>query len=251
MQILRQSTAVDVRLGPFVDVTDGFTPETGVTIAASDEAEILKHDGAATVSMAGTLAAVTGCDGWYDYTMSTSDTDTVGLLTIVMQDDSVYLPVFANFYVVEEAVYDSLFASSAAGPLQSTVSGRKLDVTATGAAGIDWGNVENETTTLDLSNTSINLCDTTTAVTNGVTLAGTATSSQLVTDILTSQMTESYAADGSAPTVSQSLMLIQQILGDFSISGTTLTVRKIDGSTTASTFTLNDASTPTSITRAT
>lgn len=36
-----------------------------------------------------------------------------------------------------------------------TTSGRSLDVTATGAAGVDWANVENPTTTLDLSGTSI------------------------------------------------------------------------------------------------
>jgi hypothetical protein len=37
-----------------------------------------------------------------------------------------------------------------------------LDVTATGAAGIDWGNVENKTTANDLSGTDIQLCDTVT-----------------------------------------------------------------------------------------
>jgi hypothetical protein len=72
-----------------------------------------------------------------------------------------------------------------------------------------------------------------------------------VADILTTQMTESYAGDGVAPTLAQALFLIQQQLGDFAISGTTLTVKKIDGSTTAATFTLNDATTPTSVTRAT
>lgn len=50
-----------------------------------------------------------------------------------------------------------------------TVSGRSLDVTATGAAGIDWGNVENPTTAVDLSGTDIQLADTTTTVTNSVT----------------------------------------------------------------------------------
>ena len=72
-----------------------------------------------------------------------------------------------------------------------------------------------------------------------------------VGDILTTQMTEAYAADGVAPTLAQSLMLIQQMLGDFAIAGTTLTVKKLDGSTTAATFTLDDATNPTSITRAT
>lgn len=72
-----------------------------------------------------------------------------------------------------------------------------------------------------------------------------------VANILTTQMTEAYAADGSAPTVAQALMMIQQTLGEFSISGTTLTVKKVDGSTTAATFTLDDGTNPTSLTRAT
>lgn len=165
-QILKQSTAIDVRLGPFVDVGDGFTPETGVTIAASDEAEILKVNGAATVAMTGTLAAVTGCDGWYDYTVATGDVDTVGDMTIVMQDDSVYLPVFARFQVVETEVYDDLFADAAVGYLKPVTGGNDLDVTATGAAGIDWANVENPTTALDLSGTDIQLVDTCTANTD-------------------------------------------------------------------------------------
>lgn len=72
-----------------------------------------------------------------------------------------------------------------------------------------------------------------------------------VSDILTTQMTQAYAADGVAPTLAQSLFLIQQILGDFGIAGTTLTVREIDGSTTAATFTLDDGTNPTDLTRAT
>ncbi len=62
---------------------------------------------------------------------------------------------------------------------------------------------------------------------------------------------QSYAADGAVPTLSQCLYLIQQSIGDFSISGTTLTVNKLDGTTAAATYTLDDAVTPTSRTRAT
>lgn len=69
--------------------------------------------------------------------------------------------------------------------------------------------------------------------------------------VLTTQMTESYSADGVAPTMTQSLMLIQQLLSEFAISGTTLTAKQLDGSTTAGTFTLDDGTNPTSITRAT
>ena len=116
MNILKQSTGLDVRLGPFVDASDGVTPETGITLAAADQAEGLKADGAATVDISGrTWAAVTGCDGWYDLTLTTADTDTIGELVIVIQDSSVCLPVFARFQVVEEAIYDALFASAADG----------------------------------------------------------------------------------------------------------------------------------------
>lgn len=69
--------------------------------------------------------------------------------------------------------------------------------------------------------------------------------------ILTTQLTESYNADGSAPTLTQALMLIMQILSESSVSSTTMTVKKLDGTTTAATFTLNSATTPTSVTRAT
>ncbi len=50
--------------------------------------------------------------------------------------------------------------------LRPTTAGRTLDVTATGAAGIDWANVEGQGTSVDLSATAINLCDTTTTNTD-------------------------------------------------------------------------------------
>lgn len=113
-QTVRQSTQVVVRIGPFVDVTDGFTPETGITLGAADEAELLKAAGAATTDISGaTWAAITGCDGWYNLTLTTAHTDTVGTLDIVVHDDSVCLPVHARFQVIEEAAYDSFYAASA------------------------------------------------------------------------------------------------------------------------------------------
>ncbi len=64
-------------------------------------------------------------------------------------------------------------------------------------------------------------------------------------------VTESYNADGAAPTPVQALMVVMQMLTEMSIAGTTTTVKKLDGSTTAFSLTLNDATTPTSVTRAT
>jgi hypothetical protein len=70
-----------------------------------------------------------------------------------------------------------------------------------------------------------------------------------VDGLLTVQMAESYAADGVAPTLAQSLFLIQQALTEFSISGTTLTGKKLDGSTLAFVLTLNSGTAPTAVTR--
>lgn len=83
-------------------------------------------------------------------------------------------------------------------------------------------------------------------------LDATVSSRATPAQILTTALTESYAADGAAPTVAQALF---QILGreyEFAIAGDTMTVKKLDGLTTAMTFTLAPAGGPyTSITRTT
>jgi hypothetical protein len=113
-QVLRQSTQVIVIIGPFVDVGDGFTPETGVTLSGADEAELLKANTTTTTDISGaTWAAITGADGWYGLTLTTTLTDTVGALSVIVNDDSVCLPVFARFQVIEEAAYDAIYAASA------------------------------------------------------------------------------------------------------------------------------------------
>ena len=327
---IRQNSTHKVTIGPCVAVGDGFTPVTTLSVSTADEAEAILHDNATVVSISGyTFAAIASADGYYHLTLQSGITGTVGHLTIVVNDDSLCLPLKADFTVMEEAAYDSMYATSAFGPLQSTVSGRSLDVTATGAAGIDWANVEGQGSSVDLSATDIQLVDTVTTYTGNtpqtadhtaaiadiptvsefnartlvaanyfdpttdavanVTLVATTTTNMdmrgtegantvvpdndgiaaieaatgvtlpaqiaalndvSVTDILTTQMTEAYAADGTAPTLSQALFMVQQMLGDFSIAGTTLTMRRLDGSTTAATFTLDDGTDPTAITRA-
>lgn len=72
-----------------------------------------------------------------------------------------------------------------------------------------------------------------------------------LTALFTTALTESYNADGAAPTVAQALFLIIAFLMEPNISSTTLTAKKLDGSTTAATFTLSDATNPVSVTRAT
>lgn len=62
---------------------------------------------------------------------------------------------------------------------------------------------------------------------------------------------DSIPPDGTAPSVRQALYMLTQFMLERSVSSTTLTVRKPNGSTTLFTLTLSDATNPVSITRAT
>lgn len=82
-------------------------------------------------------------------------------------------------------------------------------------------------------------------------ITASALAADAVTEIWTTTLTEAYAADGAAATPAQLLYMLLSALAEFGVAGTTITCRKIDGSTTAMTYTINDATNPTSRTRAT
>jgi hypothetical protein len=69
--------------------------------------------------------------------------------------------------------------------------------------------------------------------------------------LLTTAQTESYRGTNATGSVVQLLYEILQNVTEFSISGTTKTVKKLDGSTTAKTYTLNQSPEPTAITETT
>lgn len=66
-----------------------------------------------------------------------------------------------------------------------------------------------------------------------------------VADLLTTVLADVYAANGVAPTLQQALMAVHQMLMAFAISGTSLSVKKLDGSTEAFVATLDDDTDPT------
>ena len=97
---------------------------------------------------------------------------------------------------------------------------------------------------------------TATALTDGTVQVGTvrdgAIGAAAVADIFsTTTLAEAYAAASAEGTVAQLLYMIQQSIHEFGIVDTTRTVRKLDGTTTAATFTLDDATSPTDTKRET
>ena len=126
MLFLRQLATHKVVLGPFVSVSDGFTPVTGVSLQTggdpADAAEAIRHDSGETVDISAyTWAGIANADGYYHLTLQAGAVG-IGHLTIVITNDSLHLPVKAEFTVVEEAVYDVLFASLAVGPALASVA---------------------------------------------------------------------------------------------------------------------------------
>ncbi len=165
---LKQSTAVDVLIGPFVDSTDGDTEETALTISRADV--LLSKNGQGAVQKTDITAAAHDADGFYNCELDATDTNTVGQLVLYVHEAGA-LAVRHDFQVVEEEVYVDFFAASAVGYLKPTTAGRDFDVSAGGEGGIDWANIGSPTTAVDLSATDIQLVDTCTTNTDMLTAA--------------------------------------------------------------------------------
>lgn len=141
---IKQSTASQSRsIGPFVDDTDFKTAETGLTIANTDIK--LMINGAASAnknSGGGTHRA----NGVYGLTFDATDTATVGEIFVSVVVAGA-LPVFATFVVLEEAVYDALFAASAPGygTAQTGDSFARLGAPAGASVSADVAGVQSDT----------------------------------------------------------------------------------------------------------
>ena len=116
--IVRQSTSFTAQLGKFIDDTDGVTAETGLTIANTD-IRISKAGGAFAAKNSG--GGTHDENGYYSVTYDATDTATVGLMKVACKVAGA-LAVEKRYQVVEEAIYDALYASGATGLLPANVT---------------------------------------------------------------------------------------------------------------------------------
>lgn len=107
MRYLKQSTSHTLRIGPFIDDTDGKTAETGLTISNTD-VRLSKNDGnfVSKNSGGGTHDEI----GWYSITLNATDTDTVGPMVLAVHKSGA-LPVWHEFMVVPANVYNAMVGS--------------------------------------------------------------------------------------------------------------------------------------------
>lgn len=106
---LRQSTAVNLKLGPLLDRTDAVTRETALTIPQS-EIFLFKNNGAGAQKNDAT-AATHDARGFWVVPLNTTDTNTLGRLTIDIENAGA-LPASFECFVYQANVFDSLFAGT-------------------------------------------------------------------------------------------------------------------------------------------
>jgi len=110
MILLKQSTAVTVKLGPFVDDADGKTAETALTISQSDVR--LSKNGGDFAQKNEASSAGHDENGYYDVSLDATDTGTLGRLKVAISEAGA-LAVWRDFMVVPAHIYEWLFGSNA------------------------------------------------------------------------------------------------------------------------------------------
>jgi len=267
MNVTKDSTNVSVSLY-IADDSDG-TPELGVVYNTAGIDLKYRRDGAAETSITeATLASLTTAhsdggfleigNGWYRFDVPDAAFAT-GVDKVLIYGTVTGMVVYGVRVDLDDATVDANVTqisgdSTAADNLELQYDGTGLTGDTFPANQEQVGNISVEVRTeIDSNSTQLAaiVADTNELQTDDVPGLIAALNNVSVADLLTTQMTEAYASDGTAPTLAQAIFLIQQTIGDFSISGTTLTAKKLDGSTTAATYTLNDAANPTSRTRST
>ena len=123
-QWIKQSTASTIKLGPFLDDTDGKTPKTALTISQADIR--LSKNGGAFAQSNNTAGATHNENGYYSVPLDATDTNTLGTFRVAVLKTGA-LAVWQDFMVVPANVWDSMFGSSALNVNVSTMSSAAVD----------------------------------------------------------------------------------------------------------------------------
>jgi hypothetical protein len=255
----RIPAAVTIRV-PFQAylASDHITPATGKTIAVT----ISKNGAAYSNPSGGATNATEIGSGSYYVDLSTTDTGTAGPVFVkgtnadIDNVIAIYDVVNANtggWAGIPNAIPGAAGGLFIAGTNAATTVTTSFTTTFTGNLSGSVGSVVGAvgsvtgavgSVTGAVGSVTGNVGGNVTGTVSGVTPATTA-------GILATALTEGYAADGATPTLTQFMYMIWSFLTEKAGSGTTLTCKKLDGSTTSMTFTLDDATNPTALTRAT
>ena len=117
--VLREDTATQVAIGPFLDGTDGVTAETALTVTEWD-CDLVKHADSSMAATALTITASAGSNdavhlqsGVYSLELTATDTNTAGRLILVCDHatPTTFMPVRHEWMVMPTQEYDSLYGT--------------------------------------------------------------------------------------------------------------------------------------------
>jgi len=118
MRFLKTNTAVRVTIGPFLDKTDGITPEVALTATNEKLTFMVDTGGVPTLVLDVNATAsggnndmvhVTGDDaGFYDLELAAANVNYVGPAMLSINYVTDHCPVFHEFMILPAVVYDSL-----------------------------------------------------------------------------------------------------------------------------------------------
>lgn len=230
---------------------------TGTTIATTQKVDLetiktnpVVNAGTITFPTTATLASTTNITAGTITTVTTTTTAT----------NLTNAPTAGDFTAVMKTSLGTAVAASAVASVTGNVGGNVTGSvgsvvgavgSVTGAVGSVTGNVGGSVASVVGAVGSVTGL---TASNLDATVSSRATPAQVatqVTNVVQTTIPDAVPADGTAPSMQSALYMLVQFLGERSVAGTTLTVNKPDGTTALMTFTLNDATTPTAITRTT
>lgn len=109
MRFLKQSTAVNVMIGPFIDDTDFKTAETALTVSQADVQ--LSKNAAAFAQKNDATSCTHRSHGHYMCPLDATDTNTLGRLRLSVSESGALL-VWEDFMVIPAEPYDTIFAGT-------------------------------------------------------------------------------------------------------------------------------------------
>lgn len=250
---LRQSTATAILIGPFIDDTDGKTPETGLTVTSFDvdlykqsNTHPLTKTDLTITSSGGSNDCAHVANGYYSLELTATDTNTLGRLKVTVNSSGA-LPVWHEFEVVTANVWDSRYStdylqvdavqvegSDATDQINAACDTALADYDAVVPADLSTLATASALATVD-ANVDLILADT---GTDGVAVSATVANKIADHTIRRSFQNACDSSDGDTKTFRSLLGAIAKLVNKIAVSGSTLTVYEDDDTTSMGTQTV-------------
>ena len=169
MRYLRTNTATRITVGPFLDKTDGITPEVALTVTSEKLTFVVDTAGVPTLILdvaptasggANDMVHITNDDaGYYDLELAAADVNYLGRAMLSINDVATHLPVFHEFMILPANIYDSVILGTDLVDVSMTqILGTAVSTPATaGILDVNLKNIANVTVSTTTAQLGVNI----------------------------------------------------------------------------------------------